>query len=1122
MRLPLSVVSGMLINEKKKMMKGKILQIVSVWMIMAVLMFSCEHEEGIGPSFTNAASGDYITVDFTIDQSDFTEVDSRSVDPDGQDISNLALFCFNSYGLYMSIADQVTLQEKVSDGVHLTKGKYTARIPKETSIIHFLANQNPELYNKSEFFNKTEAYVLAEMEGASGMMIYWNRFEKTGEGDIKEQLSALTEGIKLVRNQAKVTVEVDEAFKESFILSGFVVTGIHAFGTVAPYCKDHGFVVHNIEDESHNIVTLPKNRTMMSDITDINTKPEDYIFEHENTYENPVSVIVKGKHAGESQDSYYRAMLINHDTGDLYPVIRNHHYKVKIVGNLSYGKPTFEEALNGPATNNVWVSVDSWVKEVTDNQYVLALEETSKVFDAKDLPVGGTYMFRYTLKKAAGNTDTDPITAPEVMWQNGNNVANQDVNHQFDTSTGKGTIEITLAKNDGNIPELTGSLIVRKGRLYRTIDISMISTQKFTPSWIDSQVYGGLTGQNVTLMFTIPETCPKSLFPFSVLISANELDVRRSSGMQLPILKDGDPGFFGNTDAIYKYEYVVKEPGTHRVFLHTMLEHTDDDKENVTLEARYFESITKTVSFKNPVNTDEKHRAIFLENLDTYHDNVYAADEELYYMLVPQKKASPHMFTIVLKELNGNTYGNLAHDTKGQNNEHDEFLLYTQNLTFYDEYFKNDKGRYENILNDAWQCEVVTFDDTNWSTNGRVMGFRTYGYDQTYPWWGLRHEGKYNLYVLTNGTDNRDLVRVSSNVSDSPCVFQYERTALGQPGSVLSPAKYAGNEYRSFVFDVSHYRPFRFAAQVEIGNEHAIPATVYSNKVNKDAEEPIDPVVFTYVPNQEVDIMLDVTSFEGQNGRSVHPFGEDFGEAFKIFIDAPMLEIDDDRIDKLYSGWDEEKRLKFKEKFKKESDGRFSYTVDRLRNEERKYGYQPAMVTDDAEVGYDRYGGVFNYSSVPESKPSQNGERKLLPFKKTSITANGNIVISSDKEQVVFWTKTFHVSTERIKGKIQYNDGTEVKDIPKDAFVSLVYRPEDVKTRIGSVTVGELKDGKNFSLNLRGEYNFAWNGENHVVLNYRDREGKDYDIQFTNLEELYDFCQGTDPIILKEATTPGS
>ena len=96
MRLLLSVVSGMLINEKKKMMKGKILQIVSVWIAMVVLMSSCEYEEGIGPSSTNVASDDYITVDFTIDQSDFTEVDSRSVDPDGQDISNLALFCFNS------------------------------------------------------------------------------------------------------------------------------------------------------------------------------------------------------------------------------------------------------------------------------------------------------------------------------------------------------------------------------------------------------------------------------------------------------------------------------------------------------------------------------------------------------------------------------------------------------------------------------------------------------------------------------------------------------------------------------------------------------------------------------------------------------------------------------------------------------------------------------------------------------------------------------------------------------------------------------------------------------------------------------------------------------------------
>jgi hypothetical protein len=277
--------------------------------------------------------------------------------------------------------------------------------------------------------------------------------------------------------------------------------------------------------DGHYGVTLAENRAMMSDITDINTKSEDYIFEHENTLDNPVSVIIKGRHDGETKDLYYRAMIMDNQTGDMIPILRNHHYKISIVGPLSYGKETFEEALNGPATNNVWVSVDSWVKEVVDSEYKLTLVETSKVFH--DDKAGLSYAFRYTLKKM--NNSPTPLTAPEVSWLAGNNVAMNSFSHSFNQATGEGSISITLLEDDPNTPEQTGTLMIRKGRLYRTIDISMISKQKFTPSWIAAQVYGQEVGENVTLKFTIPESCPESLFPFPVMITANNLDVRSAA-----------------------------------------------------------------------------------------------------------------------------------------------------------------------------------------------------------------------------------------------------------------------------------------------------------------------------------------------------------------------------------------------------------------------------------------------------------------------------------------------------------------------------------------------------------------------------------------------------------------
>lgn len=65
--------------------------------------------------------------------------------------------------------------------------------------------------------------------------------------------------------------------------------------------------------------------------------------------------------------------------------------------------------------------------------------------------------------------------------------------------------------------------------------------QAFTPSWVGTQVYGKINENNptedrshVTVMFTIPETCPDELFPMKVYLSANELDIRYEAGMALP------------------------------------------------------------------------------------------------------------------------------------------------------------------------------------------------------------------------------------------------------------------------------------------------------------------------------------------------------------------------------------------------------------------------------------------------------------------------------------------------------------------------------------------------------------------------------------------------------------
>lgn len=1083
---------------------------------LLILLTACVREDIDVPQIDDVPEG-YTRVTFKASAPSPTiGVSTRAVDPDGLDVNNMTLFCFNEFGLYISSeAAQIVPGSKTETGIS-ESGKYTAVIPSHTRIIHFLANHSAGLYDETDFPGQTESMVVANMEGGSGMLVYWSRFEmdNSSNKDIHTQLSELTytingtkyQGVKLIRNQAKVTI--DDWETDKFHVTGYRTVNIPAFGTVAPHHPTDHFDIVDDWESTEDFVTLPNNQALMSDITDINTKPEDYIFESENAGDKLISVIIKGHlpRETEAEDKYYRVVMQNED-GSNFMIRRNHHYNINITGALTFGQNTFEEALTAPASNNAWISIDEyeWVNEISNGTETLWVEQTSYVLSSDEY-AGTNWTFPYKYTNKNGNS------APEITWID-NNVAYSNITNDYNATTGEGTVTLRFyPMYDGN-EQQSGSLLIKHGKLQRKINIHIIRTQHFTPSWISSQVYG-VSEEKVTLMFTVPETCPEALFPFTVLISVNHLDIRYESGQQLPIYIKGEEGYFGaDWEGInYKYAYTVTEPGKHRLHMRSILKHQDGDTEPVHIEANFFETITKEVVFSG-YNASHQHHRIFVENLHLY-ESLYAQDEELYYMLVPQKKASPLVFTIDLQQRRSDgEYEPYDHTSNVAKNSLDEFLIYTKTFSFYDEYFAHNPGQYEEIKDLAWEGEITLFDEASWSTNGRVMAFRTKNEDaKGDAFYGLQKDGSYNLYMLTNSTDNRDVVRVASNKTTNPYAFKYKRD-----GTTPNEGNYDGNEYRSVIFDVAHYRPYRFAAQVKISDgsiSTTIPADndLLSNENDGSTEENVDEVNFSYKPGQQVDILLDITSFKGSDGRSVHPFGETFGEEFEVYIDAPMLEIDYNRIPGNWLAANNSTLTADKLRRHPTIPGRFIYTVSKKREDERAFGFDPAHNKDEATFRYDDYGGV-----VPNVTIDQSGERKCLPFKKTSITAGGDIVISSNKDKVVYWDKTFKVDTEHIKGKIYYEkDGTQ-HAIPHNAFVAFVR--QRTGARIGVVTI--TSDG-NFELNLRDEYQFNW--QDDPIDLYYTVDGKTYHFNYTkngvakavDLDLLYDLVKNGESIVLTE------
>ena len=442
--------------------------------LVATINIACQADmDVVPPAADNTTPEGWTTIEFTANTPLMTEVVVRGVDPDGIDVQNLTLFCFNDYGLYIA---HVEAELNPAVEIPSLSGSYKAVIPEDTRIIHFVGNQNPNLYDSNMFLNRTEDEIQDDMVGASGMIIYWSRFIFQGDGSHQQQLAEANngEGIKLIRNQAKVSI-VNMDSNPYIDITGWAVTNIQAYGTTAPYHPEYGFPTDGTSFEwpGDDFVTMPSNRAKMSNIIDVTTRPEEYIFEHENTLLDPVNVIIKGRPAGGDSELYYRVSIIDAD-GEQLMIRRNHHYKLNITGALTYGVATFDEALSAPATNNIWVNVEDWVNEVSFDGITLAVDQTNVVLGEE--MAGHALELGYTITSSSTLTDDDKA---EVRWADGNGVAAHNFNHSFSANgtTGSGKVTVQLLEM-GESPMLEGTLVIKKGRLQRTIKVVLIKKQR--------------------------------------------------------------------------------------------------------------------------------------------------------------------------------------------------------------------------------------------------------------------------------------------------------------------------------------------------------------------------------------------------------------------------------------------------------------------------------------------------------------------------------------------------------------------------------------------------------------------------------------------------------------------
>ena len=106
----------------------------------------------------------------------------------------------------------------------------------------------------------------------------------------------------------------------------------------------------------------------------------------------------------------------------------------------------------------------------------------------------------------------------------------------------------------------------------------------------------------------------------------------------------------------------------------------------------------------------------------------------------------------------------------------------------------------------------------------------------------------------------------------------------------------------------------------------------------------------------------------------------------------------------------------------------------------------------------------------------------------------GDIKISTNKEQILYYDKSFSVSNTSIEGSITYGaDESSQVGVPKDSFVVL-QRVSD-GARVGSFTIDS---NGHYLLRLRNEYEINWDlDEYKVVYTNTAGDSKAYSTQNT-------------------------
>lgn len=443
----------------------------------------------------------------------------------------------------------------------------------------------------------SEAVVFSNLSVRDNSQAYWGRVEfpngyGTVDKNMKPQLTdeakqKLT-GVNVLRNFAKVSVEVATVATSNFQLTGFELVNVPTSGTVAPYNSGRQEFPQMFDDAGKMLGYLavagngsgqqgyggimPANcgfRNLEENFSPVadGGRPawstrDAYLYEHPFESTRRTYVILRGNYRPTTTDAwqtcYYKIDLVrlNEESGmtEYYDILRNYDFHINVTGVSAPGASTASEAISGVSYNNISADVDARdMLQISDGANIVEVSKTNIIF-TNTTPVEFLYRYSpvggFSSETTNAKLHTNGLNAGDVIAS----VTDPEVYTDAD-----GVVWVKRVITPKPIPEAgtreQSFYVVDADGLGR--EIRLVAHVPYDYS--DIEVYPGsengrptsaagqgtvspLSGQPFTVYFNLPAGMPEAMFPLTFILESNRQNMENNPIGTL-VVTSGQTGF---------------------------------------------------------------------------------------------------------------------------------------------------------------------------------------------------------------------------------------------------------------------------------------------------------------------------------------------------------------------------------------------------------------------------------------------------------------------------------------------------------------------------------------------------------------------------------------------------